>query len=192
MRTSQPLQRSNTRRSTQRAFSLIEMLVGLVVISLLLGLGIPSFRSWVINSQIRDGAEAILNGIQVARANAIQQNRLVVFDLTAQNGATPASWWVRLDSNVNSGPDIQAWTGAEGAKNTTVTAAGGTRVSFNGLGQRVSNSDGSPMLTQVDVASSTSSSAEVRALRIVVSASGSPKMCDPDPVLVSAGDPRAC
>jgi type IV fimbrial biogenesis protein FimT len=186
------MERSSGWRSPQHAFSLIELLVGIAVISLLLGLGIPSFRSWVINSQIRDGAEAILNGIQIARANAIQQNRLVVFDLTAQNGATPAKWWVRLDTNVLNGPDIQSWTGAEGAKNTVMTPAGGTRVSFNGLGQRVSNGDGSAALTQVDVTSATSNSAEIRPLRIVVSASGSPKMCDPDPVLVGAGDPRAC
>src|SRR5215831_18283134 len=78
----------------QRGMSLIELAIGLVIVSLLLGLGIPSFKAWVINSQIRDSAEAILNGIQVARANAIQRNLLVVFTLTPNNGSTPASWSV--------------------------------------------------------------------------------------------------
>jgi prepilin-type N-terminal cleavage/methylation domain-containing protein len=82
----------DTRRahSAQRGFTLIELIIGVVIVSLLLALGIPSFKSWVLNAQIRDGAEAILNGIQLARANAIQQNRLVVFEL--QNTATPANW----------------------------------------------------------------------------------------------------
>jgi len=74
----------------------------------------------------------------------------------------------------------------------TPGAGSGTIVTFNGLGQRVANSDGSAMLTQIGVTSSASSSAEIRSLNVVIGASGSIKMCDPDPVLVAHGDPRAC
>jgi len=51
----------DTRRahSAQRGFTLIELIIGVVIVSLLLALGIPSFKSWVLNAQIRDGAEAI-------------------------------------------------------------------------------------------------------------------------------------
>jgi type IV fimbrial biogenesis protein FimT len=170
----------------QRGFTLIELLIGLVVVSLLLALAIPSFKSWVINAQIRDGAEAIMNGIQVARATAIQQNTLVAFDLTPEAGSTPASWWIRLDGSAT---NIQAWTADEGAKNTVMTPALGTRVTFNGLGQRITNTDGSDMLTQIDVTSSASSSAEVRGLRVVVGTAGSARMCDPG---LPSTDPRAC
>jgi type IV fimbrial biogenesis protein FimT len=181
--------RANHPRPRQRGVTLIELVIGLVVVSVLLALGIPSFKSWMINSQIRNASEAILNGIQLARANAIQQNRLIVFDL--RNGATPVNWLVHLDGDLT---PIQSWTADEGAKNTVMTAAtgSGTVVTFNGLGQRVANSDGSAMLTQVAVTSSASSSAEIRPLNVVIGASGSIKMCDPDPVLVAHGDPRAC
>jgi type IV fimbrial biogenesis protein FimT len=188
----QPQGAANRVRRRQHGVTLIELIIGLVVVSLLLMLGIPSFKSWMINSQIRNASEAILNGIQLARANAIQQNRLIVFDLS--NGATPVNWRVYLDGNSVAGPDIQRWTADEGAKNTVMTpaAGSGTIVTFNGLGQRVANSLGGAMLTQINVTSSASSSAEIRSLSITIGASGGIKMCDPDPVLVANGDPRAC
>jgi len=201
MRTSQRMERradpqlqgvASRLRRRQRGVTIIELVIGLVVVSVLLALGIPSFKSWMINSQIRNASEAVLNGIQLARANAIQQNRLIVFDLS--NGATPVNWRVYLEGNKVSGPDIQTWSADEGAKNTVLTAAAGsgTVVTFNGLGQRVANNDGSAMLTQIGVTSSASSAAEIRSLNVVIGASGSIKMCDPDPVLVAHSDPRAC
>jgi type IV fimbrial biogenesis protein FimT len=183
-------------RSARRGFSLIELIIGIAIVSLLLALGIPTFQSWVINSQIRDGTEAILNGIQVARANAIQRNLLVVFALTPQNGATPASWSVDLDTGVTEKgtKNIQTWSAAEGGTNTVITPAAGTKLYFNGIGQRVvdgngNNPDGSDVLTQVDVSSSAAATADIRTLRVVVGAGGSVKMCDPQ---LAAGDPRAC
>jgi len=177
--------RGNNRRA--RAFTLIELAIALVVISILLALGIPSFKVWMLNSQIRNGAEAVLNGIQLARANAIQRNLLVVFTLTPPTGTTPASWSVDLD---NGTANIQRWSGAEGASQTTITTNdGATKVTFNGLGQRVTNSDGSASLAQVDVTSSASTAAEIRPLRVVVGAAGSAKTCDPS---LATTDPRAC
>ena len=170
-----------------RGFTLIELAIALVVISVLFVLGVPSFKAWVLNSQIRNGAEAVLNGVQLARANAIQRNLLVVFTLTPQAGSTPASWSVDLDNGTT---NIQRWSAAEGASQTLMTTNDGTtKVTFNGLGQRVTNTDASASLAQVDVASSTSSAADVRPLRVVVGAAGSAKMCDPS---LATSDPRAC
>src|SRR4051812_18905882 len=186
----QPQAVANRLRRRQRGVTIIELVIGLVVVSVLLALGIPSFKSWMINSQIRNASEAVLNGVQLARANAIQRNRLIVFDLKA--GATPPTWSVYLEGDANN--PIQSWSADEGAKNTVLAAAagGGTVVTFNGLGQRVANNGGSAMVTQIDVTSSASSAAEIRSLSVVVGASGGIKMCDPDPVLVAHGDPRAC
>jgi type IV fimbrial biogenesis protein FimT len=178
-------------RPSARGFSLIELVIGLVVVALLLGLGIPSFKAWMINSQIRNGAEAVLNGIQLTRANAIQQNVLVVFQLTPQSGGTAASWTVRLDGST---ADIQRWSADEGSKNVVMTLGGGSRLYFNGLGRKQldatgNNPDGSAPYTQVDVTSSAANSADIRPLRVVVGASGSVKMCDP---ALSSSDPRSC
>jgi type IV fimbrial biogenesis protein FimT len=174
-------------RRHARGFTLIELAIALVVIAVLFALGVPSFKAWMLNSQIRDAADAVLNGIQVARANAIQRNLLVVFTLTPQAGTTPASWSVDLD---NGTANIQSWSGAEGAAQTTIaTNNNNTKVTFNGMGQRVSNSDASGMLTQVDITSSTSTAADVRPLRVVVGTAGSAKMCDPS---LATTDPRAC
>lgn len=178
---------SQAMKRVARGFTLIELAIALVVVSVLFALGVPSFKAWVLNSQIRDGAEAVLNGLQLARANAIQRNLLVVFTITPQAGSTPASWSVDLDGTAT---NIQRWSGAEGASQTTMTTNDGTvKVTFNGLGQRVTNTDGTGTLTQIDVASSTSTAAEIRPLRVVVGTAGSAKMCDPS---LATTDPRSC
>ena len=172
---------------TQSGVTLIELLIGLVVLSLLLGLGVPAFRTWIQNTQIRTAADALLNGLQVARAEAIRHNRLVQFQLGNQT-----EWSV---STVAVPPEqLQYRPNTEGTTSTavTVTPGGATTVTFNSMGGTVANNDTSQTITAIDIRSSNLSSA--RTLRIVVSPSGAARMCDPPtnvPAL-PAGDPRAC
>lgn len=182
----------------QGGFTIIEMVIGVLIIALLTTLGIPTYNAWIRNSQIRNGAEAVSSGIQLARAQAIRCNLPVQFVLTAS--ATPASWVVSQVTGTSCAPasaglpagTFQNWTAAEGAATTVFTpTAGATTVSFNGLGRVVANADASGSLLQVDVSSSASSAAEIRQLRITVGAGGGVRMCDPATNL-PAGDPRAC
>ena len=75
-------------RQRLRGFSLIELMVGLAILGVLLAAGAPSFRTWLNNTQIRNAAEAIQNGLQQARAAAVQRNSLVVFTLGAGSSWT--------------------------------------------------------------------------------------------------------
>ena len=64
-----------------RGFSLIEMMIAVVIVGLLLMAGVPAYTTWIQNLQIRTGAEAILNGMQLARAEAVRRNTNVRFVL---------------------------------------------------------------------------------------------------------------
>jgi type IV fimbrial biogenesis protein FimT len=50
--------------------SLIELVVSLVIIGSLLALAAPNYTAWIQNTKIRTTAEAMLNGLQMARTEA--------------------------------------------------------------------------------------------------------------------------
>jgi type IV fimbrial biogenesis protein FimT len=62
----------------QHGFNLIEVMVSLTVLGILISLGVPSFAEWLQSQRIRASAEAIINGLQVARGEAIRRNLPVV------------------------------------------------------------------------------------------------------------------
>ena len=49
----------------QYGVSLLELMIAIAIGSVLLMLGIPSFKSWIQNTQTRTAAESILNGLQI-------------------------------------------------------------------------------------------------------------------------------
>jgi type IV fimbrial biogenesis protein FimT len=89
--------------SRHSGFSLIELMIGITIVGILFIMGIPSFKSWIQNTQIRTATEAIQNGIEVARAEAVRRNTLVRFQLTSSVNNSCAittasgNWVVSLD-----------------------------------------------------------------------------------------------
>ena len=78
------------------------------------------------------------------------------------------------------------------ARGVQRTPGGADRVTFNPIGAPAGgNQDGSFPIQQIDITSSRQRLTGLRPLRIVISVSGSVRMCDPDPNL-PAGDPRRC
>jgi type IV fimbrial biogenesis protein FimT len=192
----------------QRGFSLIELLIGLVVLGIVMMIGMPSLATWIQNTQIRNQAEAVYSGLQMARAEALRRNTQVRFQLfdTLNAGCAAStsgkSWVVSLaDSSgqcnlapADTAPQIiQKKDGAEGSTNTALAATGGALVTFNGLGRVVNVGP----LTQVNItnpvggACKTAAGAEpMRCLRIQVASGGQMRMCDP--AVTAATDPRRC
>jgi type IV fimbrial biogenesis protein FimT len=173
-----------------KGFSLIELVVALAVVALLFTLAAPSFRTWMQNTQIRSAAQAITNGMSVARGEAIHRNVNVQFTLSSASDGTAASWQVALVSAPT--VPLQSWSSAEGATSAQLVQAGGGIVTFNGLGRVISSNpfDGSAPLLQVDVTSSNDASdAALRKMRVEVGTGGMARMCDP---LIAQPDPRAC
>jgi len=176
-----------TRFNAPRGFTLIEMLVGISVVALLILLAVPSFKSWIQNTQIRASAHAIADGINLARGEAIHRNVPVQLQLTSLGNGTNAAWTV---SEVTTGIIVQQWSSADGSSNSKIVQAGGGLITFNALGRVLTANplDGSAPLLQVDVTSSVTDPA-LRNLRVVVGNGGMARMCDPN---LAQPDPRAC
>lgn len=170
-------------QSGYRGFSLIELLVGIVILAILMSLAMPGFQTWLQNSQIRNAAESVQNGLQRARAEAVGRNANVEFVLGAGS-----SWVVQL----HDGTDIESRSASEGSGNVTVAVipVGATTVTFNNFGGiAVANGDASAPFTRVDLDSSVLDAADSQELRVTIGLGGNVRMCDPN---APAGSPRAC
>ena len=62
--------------SMQRGFTLVELMIGIAIVGLSLVMAAPSFSSWIQSTQIRTAAEAVQNGLQLARGEAVRRNRI--------------------------------------------------------------------------------------------------------------------
>jgi type IV fimbrial biogenesis protein FimT len=167
--------------ATARGFTLIELMIALVIFGLLTMLALPQFTSMMANFQIRTASEALLNGLQTARGEAVKRNSGVQLILGNQTGYS-----VKI---VSTGEVIRNRSGNEGSRAAviTVTPPGATIATFNSLGQLAANPDGSAPISQLDVSTATLTAADLRPMRII--AASAVRMCDPQ---VAAGDPRAC
>lgn len=173
-------------RSAQHGATLIEMLIGIAILAILIAVGVPSYKAWIQNTQIRTAAESVLNGMQLARNEAVRRNANVQLVLGAQS-----SWTISVPSTAE---QIQTRSYGAGSKNVTVTKtpAAATTITFSPLGRVVANADASAAITQLDFDVSTTilSATESRDLRIVVGAGGNVRMCDPN--VTDASDTRYC
>jgi type IV fimbrial biogenesis protein FimT len=173
----------------QAGISLIEVLVSLGIIALLLGLGLPSFRTYLQNTQTRAAAESILNGLQTTRNESIRRNRTYEFtihDATAWDICPPDTDVYPCPSNV-----LMKREASESSANalSNVLPAGADTVAFNGLGRVIPNANGSASLTTINVYNPQVTGAQARPMRILVLPGGAMRLCDP---AVASGDPRAC
>jgi type IV fimbrial biogenesis protein FimT len=177
------------KRAAQSGFSMVEILIAIAVLGIVIALGLPAYGTWIQNVQIRTAADAILNGLQTARNEAIRRNTSVQFQLV--NGTT-TQWAVNLSSNPDLNPPLFGRAAEEGSANVTMTPtpADADTVTFSALGRVVTNADASNSLTVVDLNNlRIAAVADRRPLRIVIPTGGAVRMCDPQ---VAAGDPRAC
>ncbi len=180
-------------------FTLIEMMIVIAIFSITLTFGISSYRTWVQNTQIRNAAESIQNGIQRARAEAVKCNANVAFILGAAT-----SWKVIhvnacgdvANGGAAAGSTVESRSSGEGSKNVTVTDAvdnagnNATTITFNNLG---TVADPATALAQVDLTSSVVLP-DLRDLRVAIGLGGNARVCDPDPTLAAKNppDPRRC
>ena len=190
----------------QNGVSLLELMIGIAIVSLLMVLGTPSFSLWIQNTQTRTAAESILNGLQIARTEAVRRNVNVRFNLTDAGGTV--AWTVDcVNVTADCPAGIQSRSGSEGGVNARVGAAVATGtlatplaagtglpagVTFDGMGRVPAlNPDGTANnddITRVDITNAVN--AGVRRMVIVIGTGGQTRMCDP--AIALATNPQGC
>jgi type IV fimbrial biogenesis protein FimT len=191
----------------QAGVTLIELAIGLAIIGVLLAVGLPAWQSFIQNAQVRNGGESVLQGLNLARAEAIRRNTSVRFQLVSDLTSSCAlssgslSWVVSMadptgacdvDPSDTAAPRIiQKQSGTEGTRNVALSATGGSTVTFSGLGRATLG------ITQLDLRSAVGTcqhtdptNGTIRCLRVLVGSGGQVKLCDPK--VADNTDPRFC
>lgn len=198
-----------------RGFSIIELVIAIAIIGILAGLAVPSFTTWIRNIQIRNAAESMYNGVQLARMEAMKRNGRVSFwlvsltdsntmDNSCAKSASGISWVVSQSdpagscatapSDTTAPRIVQSHPGGEGNRNVTVSgvdsgSSAAYCVTFNGLGQVLSCTDGSNALATISIVSSEDTT-NTRSNQIRITPGGALRMCDP--AVTDNADPRKC
>lgn len=186
----------------QTGASLIELLIGIILLGVLLALAVPAYSGWIRNVQVRTTAEAVKNGLQLARAEALRRNKPVRFQLVDRVDASctlsasgphwivslkPAASKCEVAPSEETDPQIvQKRANTEGSVQVEIRAtqadgASAAVVTFDALG-RVQNADAA---RRVDVTSPNAS----RPLRVRIGPGGETWLCDPG---LPSGDLHGC
>ncbi len=201
-----------------RGMTLIEVMVAIVIFGILMALGSGSFMAWMQNQQTRTAAESILNGLQVARGEAVLRNSPVIFVMCDLSAGSKGSSWDVLAASAPAAATacsaapaasptgwerVQTRTALEGSANAqaSASAVGANAVAFNGLGRvttlptigAVTVPPAVNALTQglTTVNVNNPKGDRPAGLNITISAAGSVRLCDPATTL-SPNDPRHC
>ncbi len=196
----------------QRGFSLIELVVTIAVLALILMAAVPGMGLWLENTRIRNVADSIQTGLQLARSEAVRRNQSISFHLVSLSNpgvlsndctlsGSSGSWVVSVSAPTSHCADEPSTTtapmivsgrpvGDAGGKVSVTSVQSdsstpGTTATFNGLG-RLTNTDA---ISQV-IVNGTNSDTNYRKLSIEVSPAGAVRMCDP--AVTDATDPRKC
>ncbi len=185
-----PIPRLELMKNRARAygFTLLELMVALVVVSILLTVGLPSFSASVRQNCTITAANTLLTVLTAARSEALKRDRNVgvcksTDGSNCATGAT-ATWDTGYLMYVDADGDREkdATEGVIRAEIplsacSTITGAGNfvNRVTYNGLGKASSNSNF--LVVAKD--------SELYKRRVVISPSGRPRVCNPDKVTSS-------
>ncbi len=192
----------------QSGFTLVEIMIVIVILTIMAGLAVPSFQVMLQNTQIRNAAESVLSGLQRARAEAVNQNTNIEFVLGWTDvpcaGLTLvtdncASWQVR---SVGGGTIYTQVNRNEGSQNVSrlVTPAGSNTITFDNTGRRLLQNDATAVggvnpILSITFSSTVLAPADSHNLQIDISSGGAARMCDPSiPASVppTPRNPRAC
>lgn len=97
---------------TARGFTLMELLIALVLLGILLGAAIPSFRTFLQNNRLDSVANELVAATNLARSEAIERGQVVAVcasDDGAACGGSFANGWVVVADPDGDAELIRTW-----------------------------------------------------------------------------------
>ena len=93
-----------------RGFTLVELMVTVVVLAVLMGIALPSFRGVIVSNKLSSQSNELLASLQYARSESVRRNVRVTFCQSANGtscatSVTWAGWLIFADSNRNNTAD---------------------------------------------------------------------------------------
>jgi type IV fimbrial biogenesis protein FimT len=163
-------------------FSLIELMLAVLILSIVLAKGVPALLDYIRNDRIRSAAEEMRDGLHATRMEAIRRNTTVRFvpDNTA--------WSIVLPGALGDPDEVLLQRQPRTAEQLLSAAASEVSVGFNGSGRLAAPGDFTVDITDPND-TCTAQGGEARCLRVTVAPGGMIRMCDP---ALAAGNPQAC
>jgi len=183
-------------------FTMVELMVGIALVTLLSMLALPAYSTFMRNSEIRTVAESVQNALQLARTEAVRRNENIQVQLPntldgaavaggtdwavmAAAPATPTVFDQVVQRRIEPKPTTLARVGVADVVSAAVAGAGAgmpATLTFTGAG-RLSVAT---TVRQIDI----TGSAGARRLTLVLTPAGGVRMCDPAVSL--ATNPQGC
>ena len=111
-----------------QGFTLVELMIGLVVVAILLGIGVPSFRNIISDQRLRAASTDMRIALTTARSEAVKRNRSVF--LSPPTGGWGDGWIASLDPNDPNSPRFLEHVQSDG-----LSVAGPASIAFNSFGR---------------------------------------------------------
>lgn len=188
-----------------RGFTLLELLVTITLLGILVTLSLPSFTTWIRNTQVRSVAEALQSGVRTAQAEAVRRNRQVIMSFT--NDTNPAlnptlaangkNWSLQTVAspfvNNNAAEFITAGVLGDVASGVAISGAP-TVICFNADGRLMgpTGSAATASCVRTPATMQVSQSSSDRPLNVTLSVGGQVRMCDPKRPARSTTSPDGC
>lgn len=177
----------HVRRQT-RGFSLVELMVGIVVLAILAGIALPSFRDFTRRSAITAQSNAMLADLQYARSDAVTR-RVITMMCGSSNGtacigtnALESGWVVYRETapgaaaSFGSADEVLRVTQARQGVSIRLVDSSGAAVTSLGFAQDGSTLGGQPLSFLICAVSAGStigeSTARVQGAAVLLSGSG--------------------
>lgn len=79
---------------SMRGFTLLEMMIVMVILSVLVSIGVPAFKTWRENQAVNAAASALLANMKQGRVMAMAENRSVTITFCSTAGGDVRNGWV--------------------------------------------------------------------------------------------------
>ncbi len=134
----------------QHGFTLVELMITLVIAAIMVSIAIPSFNGMINRNQTMSTANDLLADIQLARSEAIKQDKLITLCPSSDASTCSGSWtdgWIVYRPEDNVVLAVRTKT----SNNIVVTGAGAIAAGVSYYGTGRGDKNGSFSVKQGDI-----------------------------------------